>query len=140
MDRAAATLSIEAGVIMRNLFEKLPQSLRDNAYVAGEESAWYRDDALGVVEFCKEQGIAVLGGEVWLPTHPGPTIPTPFIYTWEVDEKISSESWTQFVGRASEMAKKYIEEFSWDPADTLRSQTPMFNLTHADESEYQCLT
>jgi hypothetical protein len=126
--------------MMRNLFEKLPQSLKDNAYVAGEESAWYKADVLDVVEFCKEQGIAVLGGEVWLPTNPGPTIPTPFIYTWEADQKISTESWSQFVGKTSEIAKKYIAEFRWDPADASRALTPVFNLTISDENEYDRLT
>ena len=54
--------------MMHNLFGKLPQHLKDNAYLVGEESAWIKDDALGVIDFCKEQEIAVLGGEVWLPT------------------------------------------------------------------------
>ena len=125
---------------MYNLLKKLPQRLKDGAYSADEESAWHKDDALGVIEFCKEQGIAVLGGEVWVPTKPGPTIPSPFVYTWEANKKIPAESWSQFVGRTSEIAKKYIAEFSWDPTDALQSQTPVFNLTLSDENEYQRLT
>lgn len=125
---------------MHDFFGKLPQHLQDNAYLVGEESAWLKNDALGVIDFCKEQGIAVLGGEVWLPTQPGPTIPTPFIYTWEADQRLSTESWSQFVGRTSERARKYIADFRWDPADASRSLTPVFNLAISDENEYKRLT
>ena len=125
---------------MHDLFGELPQHLKDNAYLVGEESAWLKNDALDVIDLCKEQGIAVLGGEVWLPTQPGPTIPTPFMYTWEADQKLPTESWGQFVGRTSERARKYIAEFRWDPADVSRSLTPVFNLALSDENEYKRIT
>lgn len=128
------------GVAMHDLLGSLPQHLKDKAYLADKESAWPKDEALSVVEFCKGQGIAVLGGEVWLPTQSGPTIPTPVMYAWEADQKVSTESWSQFVGRTSETAKKYIAEFCWDPADASRALTPVFNLTMSDESEYDRIT
>lgn len=127
------------GASMHNLLERLPQLLKDRTYSAGEELAWYKDDALGVIEFCKEQGIAVLGGEVWIPTKPGPTIPTPFVYTWEANQKMAAESWSQFVGRTNEIARAYISEFAWDPRDALRSHTPVFNLALCDQTEFQRL-
>ena len=66
---------------MNNLIQELPHHLKDNIFMAGEEPAWPKQAALEIIEFCMAESIAVLGGEVWLPTDPGPTVPTPYIYT-----------------------------------------------------------
>lgn len=93
-----------------------------------------------VVDYLAKQGIAVLGGEVWLPTEPGPTIPMPFVYAWDVGDKRSDESWTEFLQRARALAVDYIERFAWDEADsTHRALTPYFNFTLCQEQEYPAL-
>lgn len=121
---------------MKNVIQKLPHHLKGNVFMAGEEPAWPKHAALEVIEFCMAESIAVLGGEVWVPTDPGPTIPTPYIYTWETDKQLPSETWPEFVRRSGERATKYVREFSWHPSDAMKSLVPVFNLSLSDQEEY----
>jgi len=123
---------------MWDYLERLPINLKESAYLAlNGEAAWPRSEALKVVDFLAKHGMAVLGGEVWLPTTPGPTIPTPIIYTWEVDKRQKGESWSEFVQRASELTKAYLSQFEWDKVDVKHKDlTPYFNLTFCNEQEY----
>ena len=115
--------------------ERLPQNLRRAAYYSEREAAWPRAQALEVIDAITEQGGAILGGEIWLATEPGPTIPTPFIYTWETEQR-ASEGWPQFVQRANEAARQYVVTFAWDDDDGAHhGAEPYFNLTVLEEEE-----
>lgn len=109
---------------------QIPQQLRSTAYFSlNEEPAWPRKDALDVIAWATASQVAVFGIEIWLPTNPGPTVPTPFIYTFET-EQLDGEMWVQFVRRANHSAADYIRDFDWDTGDTKHhSLEPYFNLT-----------
>lgn len=109
--------------------ELLPESLKQRAYCAGEEAAWGKQDAKNVIEYFETKGVVVDGIEVWLPTEPGPTIPTPFIYTWTAEEQATHQTWGQYVAECNESAKRYIDTFQWDQEDTVHKRLdPYFNL------------
>ncbi len=73
--------------------------------------------------------VPVLGVEIWIATNPGPTIPTPFIYTFET-KQIQGESKAQFDNRANREADEYIRSFEWDRQDkTHHGIDPFFNIT-----------
>ena len=117
--------------------DQLPKSLQTRAYHAAGEIAWPRPEALQVIDYLTAQGTAVLGVEIWLPTSPGPTIPTPIIYNWEAEARQESEAWTQFAERVNQLAKEYVDSFEWDEEDVShKSLTPYFNLTLCQEREY----
>ncbi len=108
---------------------KLPESLRVAAYYAGEEAAWPAEEAINVIECATELGVAVCGVEVWLPTVPGPTIPTPYVYSWEAEEKEPGQGWSDFVQRVNTDAVEYVRDFAWDPEDKSHGgREPYFNL------------
>lgn len=107
---------------------KLPESLRVVGYYAGEEAAWPAEEALSVLECLTEFGCAACSLEVWLATTPGPTIPAPYIYTWEVEGCGAREAWMDFVRRANSAAADYIRAFRWDPSDSgKQGAEPYFN-------------
>jgi hypothetical protein len=112
---------------------KLPESLRVAAYYAGEEVAWPAESAINVIECATNLGVAVCGVEVWLPTVPGPTIPTPYVYVWETDERKPEEDWRNFVRRANSGAAVYIRGFAWAAGDKAhKGLEPYFNLDMVD--------
>ena len=108
----------------------VPDELRANAYFARNgEAAWARDDALRVIRWAAEIRLPVLGVEIWIPTTPGPTIPTPFFYTFG-SKPIQGESKAQFENRANREAADYVQSFEWDPQDTTHHGIePFFNIT-----------
>lgn len=115
------------------MFE-IPENLVGCAYSAQNgERAWAKSDALNVIDWASANGLAVFGAEIWIPTNPGPTIPTPYIYGFEPRE-IDGESWEHFVARANAEAREFIRSFNWHRADTCHhGMTPYFNLTIGDE-------
>jgi hypothetical protein len=119
--------------------EYLSEDIKAKAYYSsGGEAAWPRQETLTVIISLCNFEYAVLGGEIWLPTLPGPTIPAPYIYTWEVSPRQRNESWRDFVNRAANESKRYVSEFVWDPADKANARAiPFFNLTVASKSEYE---
>ena len=119
--------------------ERLSDDLRAKAYYSsGREAAWPRQEALAVITSLGDFEYAVLGGEIWIPTSPGPTIPSPYIYTWEVNTRRKNESWGDFISRAANESKKYVSEFQWDSADKANAcAIPFFNLTVVSKSEYE---
>jgi hypothetical protein len=89
-----------------------------------------------VIERLGERGCAVIGIEVWLATEPGPTIPTPGIYTWDADSRHAAESWSVFVQRVNTEAADFVRAFSWHPDDGKhRPEVPYFNLTVIEERD-----
>ena len=50
----------------------LPQDFKERAYLAANEFALYKEDALKYLQWCKANGYEVLGYEIWFPTNPGP--------------------------------------------------------------------
>jgi hypothetical protein len=79
--------------------------------------------------------MAVVGGEIWLPTKPGPTIPTPYIYQWDVVQGVS-ERWDEFVARAAAESTRWISGFGWDKRDVAHQNIePFFNLVIVPASD-----
>ena len=94
----------------------IPHTLGSAAYFSGDEAAWPRDEAFAVIDWATRSRLAILGGEIWLPTTPGPTIPEPYIYTFESVRR-SDENWDEFVLRANAAASQYVKTFEWDPLE-----------------------
>lgn len=106
---------------------RIPLHLRKNAYIAGSELAWPRHAAVELLDLLLEHLAPVVGVEIWLPTIPGPTIPTPYIYTLTIDP-LPEESGAAFAARSGAEARKYVETFDWDPRDlTHKGIEPFFN-------------
>jgi hypothetical protein len=101
----------------------LPPDLAKAAYCAGDEMAWPRSDAIRVVGLLRANGYIVLGVDVWLPTQPGPTIPTPFVYDWSLN--------TDGTAKVSDRtAADFIRGFQWSDADESHcGMEPVFNIT-----------
>lgn len=96
----------------------LPAELMKVAYRAGAEFAWRKKEAIEVLGYLLSGGYVVLGVDVWLATRPGPTIPTPFVYDWSIDNQ-------QEVS-----AIDFVRNFQWDPADRSHGGLePSFNIT-----------
>jgi hypothetical protein len=112
---------------------KIPRDLLSTAFLsASGEPAWSKDDVLQVISWATNSQIAVFGVEVWLPTTPGPTIPSPYIYTFEPTQH-EGANWNEFVKRANGDSIDYVRNFDWDPADKAHhGLTPYFNLTLGD--------
>lgn len=123
---------------MNSFLENIPKPLADQAYVAKDEAAWPRDAALSVISNLSQLGIAVLGGEVWLPTKPGPTIPMPDFYGWDAGSRNDNESWNDFVVRANEAAKECVSSLEWVEEDTDHAELlPYFNFTVEEQQPKQ---
>lgn len=108
----------------------VPDHLMRSAYLSQNgEAAWSRDEAIAVIDWATTASIGVFGVEVWLPTTPGPTIPTPIFYAHDTEENLH-EDWQHFVERANSAARNYVSTFCWDEADnTHQNEIPYFNLT-----------
>ncbi|MFA5801489.1 MAG: Imm40 family immunity protein [Thermoleophilia bacterium] len=123
---------------MNSFLDSIPKNLADQAYIYESEAAWPKDDALSVIAFLSQLGIAIYGGEVWLATQPGPTIPTPYIYVWDIGSRNEGESWDVFVIRANQAAREYISSFEWDEKDAEHSNlVPYFNFTVSEQQPRQ---
>ena len=113
---------------------QLPDRLKTTAYASQTgEFAWPRQDAVSVIDLATQSNVAVFGVEVWLPTTPGPTIPSPIFYEYAPEER-PGEPWEGFVRRANSEAREYVAQFQWDDADDAhKTETPFFNLTLGDQ-------
>ena len=107
-------------------FDSLPDHLKDAAYRAGSEAAWPRSEASEVVDHLTDAKIPVERVEVWIPTHPGPTLSSEFVYFWEDDADGSTALDT---ASSNEAAKRYIRLFDWDPRDGHVGEDPVFCLS-----------
>lgn len=120
---------------MDKYLQHLPISVQQKSLRSVNESAWAAQEALQVIDHLDAQEVAILGGEVWLP---GPTHPFPFVYGWDVRSKRENESWSQFMQRASQLAKEYVSTFEWDEEDiTHHGLIPYFNFTFCQADEYK---
>jgi hypothetical protein len=119
----------------------LPLDLCVQAYQAmNQELAWGKDEAVEVIDLLSASHIAILGGEVWIPTVPGPTLPPPNLYAWGTEPLRQNEVWTEYVKRTNERAKEFVVGFFWKFDEESRYRLPpFFNLTICDEGEYQVL-
>ena len=106
---------------------QFPNRLLGSAYFdTGGEPSWPTHDALRVIEWATNCDLAVFGGEVWLPTNPGPTIP---MYAFS-SEPHMDEKWNQFVQRANPAAEQFMKNFEWNENDLpCHGFIPYFNLT-----------
>jgi hypothetical protein len=103
----------------------VPSHLLERAYRVGSEFAWPRDDAVEVVSALRRHHFVVVGVDIWLPTHPGPTIPTPYIYDWSLRSDHASPGYAV-------SAVEFIRNFKWARDDeSHQGLEPYFNLTVA---------
>lgn len=101
----------------------LSPELLQAAYKGGNELAWPKKDALRVVRVLTANAYTIDGVDVWIPTHPGPTIPTPFVYDWMAGK-------TPRTDKDPNDAAEFIKTFSWDPADrSHKNFDPVFNIS-----------
>jgi hypothetical protein len=77
---------------MSDWSEHLPRRLRDSAYRAAgtSELAWTKSQALEVLDYAAALAIPIVGVEVWLPTMPGPTVPTQPYYGFRSSRRLIS--------------------------------------------------
>ncbi len=124
-----------------SFLKNLPSEIIGKSYLAAGEAAWRSLDAIDVIEILTLQRLALVGIEVWLVSEPGPTIPTPYIYTWEPAIETRDEDWDVFVKRANTGGKEYIQSFAWDCNDVENQiKEPYFNLEFCTEEEWATLT
>jgi hypothetical protein len=97
-----------------SLFSK---AMIERAYGASNgELTRSKNDALSVITTLVANSVTILGIDIWIPTHPGPIIPTPFVHDWNMRYPIS--------------ALAFIETFDWDPTDRSHGgMAPWFNIT-----------
>lgn len=121
------------------ILNHVPSDLKGLAYYsANHEPAWSAVESLQVIHILSNQEIAIVGVEVWLPTKPGPTIPTPYIYGWEAGLKQDDQTWNQYVEASTAGARSYIESFEWDKRDIEHIDiVPYFNLTAVTEEDIE---
>ncbi len=126
---------------MKDYRHLLPLDLSTRAYQAlNQELAWGKDEALELIDLLSANHLAILGGEVWIPTVPGPTLPPPNLYAWDTEAKREREVWTEYVRRTNQRAKEFIAGFSWKLDEEDRYHlAPFFNLSICDEGEYPLL-
>jgi hypothetical protein len=118
-----------------SFFEMIPDRLRRSAYWSRQEAAWPKKDALEVIAFASQFHIAVIGVEIWLPTIPGPTIPIPFIYHWEMNPKMDYQTWSEYVSMSNSHAQRVVETFQWDKRDVGHHLSiPFFNFCFLNNS------
>jgi hypothetical protein len=124
----------EKAVVMQSL--PIPKHLLAHAYVSENgEPAWPEYSALQVLSWAAEVGLPLLGVEIWLPTIPGPTIPTPFIYALDLNQ-FPGEPTGQFQKRTNREAAEYVRSFAWDARDVAHhGNVPYFNFTFASTAE-----
>ncbi len=101
-------------------FKELPVELQAAAYTAGEEHAWGRADALKVLSWLAQRGFIVFGIDIWLPTVPGPTIPTPYVYDWDMEANSGGRL------SPSQNAIEFISSFKWAADDKYCQELPYF--------------
>lgn len=122
-----------------------PLELESNAFRAGDEFGWTREQIPLVVDFLRSHGMGVLGGELWwitdigwymsVPQREGP----PGVYTW-VTERQAGEAWRNFVERGASDALAAVERWP-KPSDLppdLRGRI-LYNLTWVSEAEFETL-
>ena len=116
------------------IVNKLPEKLKKGSYFASGEYAWSKEGAVEIIDWLSNKVIVVNGIEIWIPTQPGPTIPSSYIYSWEAEQKKKDENWLQFVEHTNKNAKNYILSFQWDENDlNYKDCIPYFNLDICSE-------
>lgn len=107
------------------------------------ERAWRRPDALAVARLLASEGLAILGGELWLIR--GTTIIAGLrlrsgetaVYHWSC-ERASSEAWAAFVERSGRDCVAAIEALPGeDEVDSVPGDEIYYNLTWIAEDELQ---
>ena len=108
-------------------FRLLPKALIEVAYVSSGEFAWSRNDALSVLAELQKHKYVILGVDVWIPTNPGPTIPTPYVYDWDSEGGATRND-------RERTARNFILNFEWSPDDRSHfGLEPYFNITAVSE-------
>ncbi len=125
--------------------EGIPGDYQRKAFHSGNgELAWNREDVREVIALLRDQGFAILGGEVWFVRTgerlysglvPQRGSDRPGVYSW-TGEREPGEAWDTFVGRSASQSLDAVERM---PApDDLPHDLPgtiLYNLTWVDEAE-----
>ncbi len=123
-----------------------PPELESNAFRAGDEFGWIREQVPSVVDILRSHGMGILGGELWWITDTGWYMSVPqregprALYTW-VTERHAGEAWQNFVERGASDALAAAER--WPAPKDLPSDMPgriLYNLTWVSEMEYANLS
>ena len=110
---------------MDSFIKNIPKTLAEQAYVFNDEAAWPKETALKVISYLSQLDVAILGGEVWVPSGKGPIIP---LYQWSAGSRDNYGSFESFVIGANQEARIFISSFKWNDDDTEFSRSkPFFN-------------
>ena len=118
--RKAAQLSPE-------VWEAIPAEIKERGYYSVGEIAWYKEDALKVLEIIKELGYGVIGIDIWIPAKPGPRVPQN-IRALDLNE-LQRLEWERLVVESHERAKDFICTLRdrVDARINLHGMEPVFN-------------
>jgi hypothetical protein len=120
-----------------------PSQLAAAAHLSGEEVAWPQLLAAAAVNWLSAHGYAVLGTELWVlrggAIHALPIGKSGMneVHSNTVNRK-TGEPWCSFVARAAMETLAYLQSF--DPADIVELGDQYFNVSWADEAEFEKLT
>lgn len=121
-----------------------PPGLQQQAFRAGDEFGWTREQIPLVVDLLCSNQMGILGGELWwiddesgswymsIPQQSGP----PGVYAWTTDRR-SGEQWPDFVKRGAADAMSKVH--SWPEPGDLPPSLPgrvLYNLTWVSEAEF----
>jgi len=122
--------------------QDLPPELIADAFISGSEAAWPLESAIRVVEWLRQNGIAVLGTELWVVREDGIQ---PGIYVDGMREihgnAVSAkhnETWSVYVDRTAEETLRYLGSFE-TPPEANKQGGVYFNIVWISESEYPSL-
>ena len=123
----------------------LPTGLELGAFSSGEELAWPKERLPEVLRSLSEQGLAVLGGELWVVAggviHAGHVLKSTrqvAVCAWEAAPRGEEETWAMFVERCAEENLKITSTL-----DPERDFVPIpsgliyYNLTWVAQDEYE---
>src|SRR5438128_11917329 len=106
---------------------RLPDDLQKRAIFLANEAAWQRDDARDVIDILSNQGLAVLGIELWIPEEG-----VPRVIGWSTYNVECSGDWDDYVRANAEHALRDLEKPSADDV--------LFNLTWISQDQNEELS
>lgn len=117
----------------------LPQLLVDAAFRTANEAAWPVDQAVDLIQWCRQAGLAVLGTELWMidqsdnSIQPGLNSPEGFAICHNSCNPKPGEAYDEYVARSADEAIAAIRSYG-EPVDPIEQQRrPYFNITWAGE-------
>ena len=126
----------------KTYYKFVPDELLKKAYFTSDknEAAWFREEVLLVIDILTKNNIAIIGGEVWFASKPGPTM-GDFDFYVDYEDKGTDESWEEFVLRVNKIHKEYIAKYEKNCflAKYFDRFKQCFNFDLNDEEEWKTL-